>query len=287
MPKKVIIVLCALVFFQQVSCLSGLPTKNNNTNENTILESPAPVTDEIRSPVTLTPTNLPHNDLYPTSAYQKQQDQLSPDVGFKIVTSAEVNGETLQGVTYFLDDYAVELDSETGKASVVFDLENMFWRELSSDQVITLQDSEQWANASAEQTIESLKASQNDDERRFVKSLLEPDFEVTRLSDSQITMESEFMVYEITSSQDLPLEVLAQLFLYDRLNAYRKSMVERKFPPFVQLEVTEELYKLSAYPNEIIFTFKTQNGDMIIRTISSVEKMSNEEQDQIQSIISK
>jgi len=168
--------------------------------------------------------------------------------GFKVESEFAVGEEAFAGVTLFQGRYACDIspdDFETVDA--VFDLDANCWTELDPWRRVTIRDCEQWANALVEQPRD-VNSTTSRRAARVAESLLEPNFRVFELSSDELSMTSEFFTYFFSKPLELKSDQKASFFDYDRLSAYRKSMMPGQLPPFTQLAITEELRRRQFVP---------------------------------------
>jgi hypothetical protein len=181
---------------------------------------------------------------------------------FKCEITLHVGDDSYRFDTYFQDEYAVELDANNeSRVAAIYNLTDGSWRDANTGQEITLQTCEQWARASSEMSRKSLAQATDTNLKRFVELSLEPKFEVIE-GNGEITLQNDVLMYRV--SNPVPLSELQRqrFFAYDRLNAYRKAMTERKLPPFPQLAVDDEIERLEFVPGQIDVEIVTPSGDI-------------------------
>ena len=179
---------------------------------------------------------------------------------FAIVTVFSVPGGEVEGVNYFFGDYVVE--TAEGEADAVFNLANMSWRGLADfDEgiIITLDEAEQWAAASLAISDSSALANESEEVAEFVRALVYPEFDIVETGDT-LVFENAVFRYEISEALPLTPDQAQRFYAHDRLNAYRKAMMMRQFPPFAQLLITEALEARQILPTSMSLTVRMPQG---------------------------
>jgi hypothetical protein len=128
---------------------------------------------------------------------------------------------------------------------------------------VSLDQCETWAKETKEKSSKS-KVSIPDKIRPFIEWTLNPTFDV-KATDTALTLTSGKVDYEITgekSDRDL-----TNYFRYARLNAYKKAMTERKFPPFAELKVLKELEQRKMIPTEMEVRIPGVDGSPTIKMV--------------------
>lgn len=144
------------------------------------------------------------------------------------------------------------IDGDTAIARVLnvterFDLKNQRWQHDDTKEWVTLAQCVSWAKKSKDKSLRS-KTSVPKKSRPFVQWILDPKFD-TALTGGVLTLTSGQVDYKIAvekSDRDL-----TNFFRYARLNAYKKSMTDRKLPPFAELLVLNELERRGLMPKAI------------------------------------
>ena len=211
----------------------------------------------------------------------------NPTDGFKIRSTIETDEGTVRTEIYFIDNFIVEVLPSAEKADVIFDLSTMSWQEIELKKTIHFSDCQAWLEASAEKTRTSLTNVKNDVQKRFVESMLEPNFDVQISANEQLTLKNEFFLYNITTSRTLPEALLEQFYLYDQMCACRIALQQRQLPPFTRYAVTDELKAHGVFPIQIDCTFKMIKGEMAFKTTNIVEEISQSERKMIRSFLPK
>jgi len=241
------------------------------------------VTRQLTATPSLEPTRGPTAKEEDTA--NEVEDLSSEDTAFRITYRAELGKDSIEEVTYFWNDHVIFVPGETTEVSAIVDLAAMSWYVTELDQTILLSDCEDWAKASAEMSEDSLSKSTDETLKRCVESLLHPDFEVDLTESGALVLTNDFLVYRISSSQSIPEHALDKFFSFDRLNACVKALLDRTFPPFAQLAASEALAAHSMFPNQIELTLKTPQGDQVVKTSSLVERMTESEQEMVESLL--
>lgn len=219
-----------------------------------------------------------------TGQLQAQQTDETSEP-FKLASSVSTAGQQITSTVYFIQNHAVVFEEDDlTRPDVVFDLANDSWQELSSGEVVTLAAAEEWAEDSHTRTRSTLETMADEDLRRFVTFLLDPKFEIVAEGD-ELSLRSEFLTYEIQSAPTVPKPQRMQLYRYDRLNAYRKAMVDRQLPPFPQLEVTNQLAARDIFPSRMKLEIKSRQGAVVLTTSTESQSLSAEELSAVEAVI--
>jgi len=162
--------------------------------------------------------------------------------------TVESAGETNQASVCLIDHYALEFgaDGDTADAAI-YDLEEMSWWTSEEPRAVTLKTAEKQAEDSRTQLRLSRAKSQDTAFNLFVDQLINPKFDI---QEEQGTLSMKSPAFNYRMSGRLALDPLQRrrLLDYDRLNAYRKSQMESKTPPFVQLAIDDELERRDLTP---------------------------------------
>ena len=180
---------------------------------------------------------------------------------FAVVTTFVTPAGEIEAVNYFFGDHVVE--TTEGEADAVFDLADMSWRGLAGPDegmTVTLQQAEEWAAASLAMSDSSALAAQPEAVASFVRAMLYPEFEMTESGDT-LVFENAALRYEVQESIPLTAEFTRRYYAYDELNAYRKAMLMRQFPPFAQLLVSDSLAARQVLPTSLALTVRTPQGE--------------------------
>ena len=207
--------------------------------------------------------------------------------GFKIRSTIETDEGTVRTEIYFIEHFMIEMLPGTKNADVIFDLSAMSWQERELDKTIRFSDCQAWLEASAEKTRTSLRNVTNDVQKRFIKSLLEPNFDVHVSTNEELTLKNEFFLSTITTSRTLSESLLTQFYVYDKMSACRIAQQQRQLPPFTRNAVTDELNARGVFPTKIDSIFKMMTGEMTFTTTNIVEEISQSEREMIRSFLPK
>jgi len=205
---------------------------------------------------------------------------------FKLVSTLASEGQETKFTIYFFGKHAVEFaDGVDSKPVVIYDLGADSWREMSPARSVKLSDCEAWAKASAERSRASLTKVKDADLRRFLEGMLDPKFVVTA-EKGRLQMVSDVLRYDVRSKQSPPKAQRDLLYAYDRLNAYRKAMQERKFPPFAQLAVTKELSAREMWPSAMTMEVSPPKGKVRLQVNTEVQALTTEERARVKAVVS-
>ncbi len=200
---------------------------------------------------------------------------------FKFEITLIAGNDSLQFAAFFRDHYAIEFEpGDETKVAAVYDLVAMSWQEFDPPRKVTMADCESWGKATTEISRKSLSKSSDPELTRFVKSLLDPQFDVTSSEDA-ITLANDVLTYRISNPMPLDSHQRQRFFAYDRLNAYRKAMTDRKLPPFPQLAVDDELEHRQFAPGTIKLTIATPTGDVDLKVNIRVVDMTDSEVERV------
>jgi hypothetical protein len=200
---------------------------------------------------------------------------------FKALIEVRAGEERIPVAVYFAEHFAVEFDPEDNAQVVaVYDLDRMTWTEFSPPRTVTLNDCEAWARASVQRTEQSLARSTDERLNKFIRLTLDPQFEVAE-QDNALLIKNEIFAFSISDPQPVSDQQRAQFFAYDRLNAYRKAIVERKFGPQAQLAVLDELEKRGFVPGSIELQVSTPAGPVKLATTMRVTEMTPDEKKRV------
>ena len=156
----------------------------------------------------------------------------------------EVDGELASVSSLAIGDAEAVVTTE--EFAEHFDLVEERWYHEDLKQWISMAQSQEWLDLSIQQTEQSLHADTVPKEiRSFVEWMIDPVFEITMEGDT-LTMVSGQVNYRIITEE--PDFDTGNYFVYARLNAYKKAMVDRKLPPMSELKVIEELSRRGLVP---------------------------------------
>lgn len=212
---------------------------------------------------------------------------------FKLVYSVTGNNE-YELESFFVGDRVVEFDDETKKPTVMFDMQKKSWKEFESGKNVTIKDAEAWATASLKRSserIEQLKKERADLQAalRLIEFTFDPKFDIQEKDDTLI-LDSEMMRYEIRNNKAVSDNIRSRIFAYDKLNAYRKAMVQRKLAPLVQLEVDRIMAEKDYFPAELSMTLTVvdEKGDenkIALIMKMSFSPLSDEELERVENVL--
>lgn len=186
------------------------------------------------------------------------------DESFKCDITLAAGEQSFQFTTLFYDRFAVELDPDDHeKVVAVYDLDALSWRDNRLGRTVTIEECESWASASAARSRRSLSQAGDANLQRFIELSLEPTFEVATEGDG-IRLSNAILTYRVSNPLPLNARQCKRFFSYDRLNAYRKAMVERKLPPYPQLAVDDALEERGFAPGRIEVVVATPGGDIAL-----------------------
>jgi len=175
---------------------------------------------------------------------------------------ADGDGGEIDVTIFFSSHYAVEFDPDDPEEPVVvYDLESLSWRDFSPARTITMKHCEAWQKASADISRKSIAKVMDPTLKKFIEFMLNPRFKTTRDGDT-IEMDNDAFTYRMTDPLALSARQRSRFFAYDRLNAYRKAMIERKLPPTAQLAVDGELERQNFVPGIIDVAVRAPNGQI-------------------------
>ncbi len=221
----------------------------------------------------------PDNDsAVPPASAADDSFQLIADV---TATAPAGEGAEISIPIFFSSHYAVEFELiDPEMPAAVYDLDAMSWRQFSPPRTITLKNCEVWQKANSESLQETLAKFSDPKLKRFIELTLEPRFETTRDEDT-IELKNEAMRYRMSDPIPLDADQRKHFFAYDRLNAYRKAMVDRKLPPAAQLAVDSELERQDFVPGITELTVQTARGEVQMNMKVRVERLNAEETERV------
>lgn len=196
---------------------------------------------------------------------------------FRMDMEIAFSGGVSAGSVFFLDHKAIAFDpQDDSKIETIFDLGSMMWIHFSPRQENYLLDCQRWAKASEKLSREGLKKSDDEFINEMVRATLDPDFEVSE-TDSALTLRNEFMNYEISNPLPMEESQMDLYFKFEELNAYHKSMTDKKLLPFPQLAVGAELRARRMVPGRIVLVMKTRKSEIRGESKISIGAMTGEE----------
>ncbi len=206
---------------------------------------------------------------------------------FKLVATVFVNDQTIESPVYFLGDRAVEftedLDSEV---EVVYDFQNMTWRDTKEARTVSLSECEKWAKETYDKSQASLAKVKDPKLHAFSEAMLDPKFKVAAKGNA-LMLTNDATTFEIRSTEKLPKDQLDRLYALNKLDAYRKAMFQKKFGPFMKLALEKELTKRRMFPSETTLTMHTPSADVTVKTTLRIEQMSEQELDRVGKVLAK
>jgi hypothetical protein len=176
--------------------------------------------------------------------------------GYVIVSTLEPRGgekRTLR--TYLLGRHAVAYDLNS-KLDAVYDLQTESWIDATGKRT-TLADAEAQFDNKRQQTEGNLKSAPDTPYVRALKQALRPSFNVEKAGE-RLVMKSPSMTLEVVPAvTPLPKPTADQVYLLDRMTAYRNGREEVKGqPPYMMLTLHEECRKRAIYPSVIDMTIR-------------------------------
>jgi hypothetical protein len=162
-----------------------------------------------------------------------------------------------------------------GSPAATYDLHAPSWTEANDGQ-ITLEKARAWAGDSKQRALASLGRVSDPDQKAFTALLLEPRFEVSQ-EGGTLRLDSHFITYVANEPLAISEELRADYFKYDELNAYRKAMIIRRTPPFVQLSVASILQQHALVPGHLVMTLRTPGGTIEVVTRAQLGELSSAE----------
>jgi hypothetical protein len=159
-----------------------------------------------------------------------------------------------------------------------FDLASPGWTDLTTGQAITLDQAKQWAQQSRQQTQTTLQRIPDANQRAFVGEMLEPNLAISR-GGGTIRLRGQFISYAVSSPIVTSAEMLRLLFAYEELNAYRKAIVTRQAPPFLQLEVGRVAREEGMFPGRIVTDITTPAGTVTVTSVSVLTELTQSEEE--------
>ena len=204
---------------------------------------------------------------------------------FKAEITIDVAGQSVECSILFDSHYAFEYDiDDHDKLLAVFDLEEMSWTEFDPPREVHLKDCEMWNRISVEKSRKSLSKVTDAKLKHFLETMIDPKFEIKKTENS-ITLENDVIAYHISSPLTVSPFQRTQFFKYDRLNAYRKAMHERKLPPTAQLVVDDEMEKSKFVPGEIEVTIETPKDPIQFVIKSQIVTLNDVDKERVTSAI--
>jgi len=226
----------------------------------------------------------------PTKATQNEapkSKELAKFEPFKLSVSAKAGRDEFVADLHFVDRRAVEYaGGKSIEPVAVYDLSAMSWKDMKTGKTITLADCEAWAAASRKRSEDSLTKSGDAKFRSFFQAMLAPNFQVKQDA-RKLVLSNEHFRYEVRETQEVAAPRRAAIYAYDRLNAYRKAMIERKVPPFAQLSVTNEIAARQLMPSEMKVRITSATGSVNFQVQMKVSPLSVKEREQAQAAIEK
>lgn len=280
--KLYLATLFILGIFVLGGCSSDTPTIEPTTPTATAVPSPQ-ATATHASIATETPVPSPTSTMEPTSTIEPTPINEAVN-GYKLISIVETGEGTFSGEIYFLDYYAIEMIPDSQQADAIYNLLTKSWDGMDSEDMRMALCIE-WANQVAAQTKEALMESEDELVKRFTESLLTPNFQVEELDSGELVIQNEFLTYEIVPTSLADESLLNDFYLYDQMNACRKSRLSGQLPPFPQLAVIDELMNRFLFPQEIVFTVRTVRGEVELRATNTIVAMTADEYALAQSIL--
>lgn len=180
---------------------------------------------------------------------------------FKLIGYVKVQGEEIQFETHFGGDTALEFTTSRERPDAIYDLANDSWICETFKKVIALPDCEMWAKKSSELTMESIRKSTDKEAIEFTNSLIKPNF-VVELKNEVLTISNSHLTYILSAPINVDPKRKDRFFKYDKLNAYRKAMIQKQVPPFAQIRVDEEVLKTGKFFSELSVQIKPPKQDI-------------------------
>jgi hypothetical protein len=175
---------------------------------------------------------------------------------FKAEMSLQAGDQTLNFFLFFESHYAVEFGNKGHeKLVVVYDLDSKSWTDFDPPRIVRKTDYEEWFRRSEEKSRKSLASTTDVELKKFASAMLDPKFKESSSQDS-ITLENDVVKYEFSKPISLSDSQRKRFFEYDRLNAYRKAILERKFPPFAQVAVDDVLESRKFVPSLSVMSIR-------------------------------
>jgi hypothetical protein len=205
---------------------------------------------------------------------------------FRLATNISVNEEEAEIDIFFVGEKCVlcEMSDPSQAAVVIFDLQLMTWTDFSHKKSATLADCEAWAQASKERIAKSLETVTDTRLKRFVQDSIEPSLK-SRVEDEVLILSNPSITYRFTKYLTVDSQRRKKFFTYDRLNAYHKSMTERKLPPFLQLAVDRELESRELIPQKFEAILKSPQGTFEVKCEVDVVDLTSQEESLIHEIL--
>ncbi len=212
-----------------------------------------------------------------SAASKEARVDLPADCTIRMAVEIEKGAEPVVCNIYFVGRHVFEFEGDADAELVaVYDLDKEMWHEVRKSEAVDMAKVRAWLKRSEERTAKSLEnPGLSAEVKRLAKAMLQPDFQVSA-SGNVLTLKNEFMAYQVTG---VPIAGQGKigLFAWDRLNAYRKAMLERKLPPHPQLAVTAELEKRRLFPAQMVLTLSVPSGAGVVTVRSEVLPLSARE----------
>jgi hypothetical protein len=199
---------------------------------------------------------------------------------FKISMELKTAEKSAEVEVFFVGDSAVEMDPEAmDSAAAIYDLKNLSWYDVEKKKTTTIADCEKWAESSLKRSQLSLRKLEDAQERAFLSALYVPRF-TPEMEKDELVLKNDAVEYRIVSTDKHPANQRNRYFAYDRLNAYRKALVN-KAPPFAQLEVDKVLQAREVFPTVMSATIKAPYSEIRLDCKMKVVDLTAEEERKI------
>ncbi|MBM4034650.1 MAG: hypothetical protein FJ291_23140 [Planctomycetes bacterium] len=220
-------------------------------------------------------------------ASKQARMDLPADCTLRMAVEVEKGADPVVAHVYFLGRHVFEFEGDAdGELVAVYDLDKEMWHEVRKGEAVDMAEVREWLKQSEERTAKSAANPRvSADVKRLTKAMVQPDFEVSA-SGNSLTLKNEFVTYQVTGVP-IATEGKIALFAWDRLNAYRKAMVERKLPPHSQLAVTGELEKRRLFPAQMVLALSLPSGSASFTMRLEVLPLSAEERAKIKAAADK
>jgi hypothetical protein len=242
-----------------------------------------------RQPAGETPAAETATQMPPTAspvATVATTDRALASPGYKVIVIAQMGRDVSEQHIFFWDKFAVLTTGDLDQAMAAFDLGALNWYEIDANQVISLAECESWAAASAETTEASLADMEDGFDKEFVETMLHPDFLIRAPEPGTLVFQTKLLVYEVSSAQSIPSDLMAPFFTYDRLNSCREAMLTRDLPPFHRWAVMDGLETREMFPSDMAMTAKTPEGAVVVESTAVVEELTDQEQERLETMLS-
>lgn len=198
-----------------------------------------------------------------------------------VIDVSDSNGGSFRAHIVFVGDLAFEYGPVlTASPDATFELVSDSWIEGDSGTRITLAQAQEWAEASRIKARASLDRVTDPGQRAFAEELLSPSFVISK-APGRLHLKSRFLGYSASEPLEIPTTIRRQIFAFDVLNAFRKAMVLRQTPPFVQLEVTRVLREEAFLPGLLVTDITTPNGSVRVTIRYSISSLTPEEKEKL------